>query len=211
VCGRQKNELYVSGNAPNGDIVIEKWVIETQRGTYFYRRTASGTSIGQPLSGIPAVQLGIEGGTYTSVANRTRAPRVAKVELLRTAALGKVWGLACDPEGRFLLFLAGTSDRKLYRFGLAGGGSPVSVLTSGQCPHLLRCDGISPFHNNSMGRVYQITASTGTIADTSATSLFFDSNNDGQFESCQTLSHDAYVAAGYMSGFWLTDFLLDTQ
>lgn len=211
ICAREKDELYLAGTAPNGDAVIERWTISAQNGSYYYHRIPSHTPIGQALPGVPAVQMGIEGGVFVPVASRVRSPRLNRTELLRTSTCGRIWGLGCDPEARYLLFLAGSPERKLHRFALDGSAAPVEILSSSQEPHLAACDGLSPFHATSVGRVFQITASVEPVTGGPSTTMLFDANNDGIFESSQTLTHDAYVAAGYMSGFWLTNFEIDAR
>ena len=129
------HEFYVVGRGRNGDELIERWTVEKEDGERFAYRSSTVTPTGVPISAGTLV-TGVVGGVFVPVAQRGSArPLTERTEIYRGSSLGKIYTAAVDPDGRFVLMVAGDA---LYRLDLLSGGVPaVSVeLDSSELPSI---------------------------------------------------------------------------
>jgi hypothetical protein len=203
VKGRQAYELYIAGVQPNGTSVIEKWVNAVVPGGYYATRSTSNTPIGVAVSGFPTVTVGIQGGTYVPASQRLRPGKQTRTLLWSSQSITGIRCLACDPEGRFLLFVAGDS---LYQLSLVQHPQASVLYSAPQYPHLSIVDVMAPAQPLALGRLYNLLCLTSGPDEIS---MMFDPDNDGVPNGFQTLSGDAYVAAGYDQMAQATNFIIN--
>lgn len=192
----QAHSFFVNGRSRDGDDVLEQWDIDVGQGGRFATRPGGPTPIGTP-SAPHSLTTGILGETYTQPSGRPRAT-ATRTELYRGSDLGTLLGIAADPNGRFLLIVAGGA---LYRLDLGGAyGAPVEIDT-----------GFSAIDSAVYVSIRELAATGDRAVVITALRppgegvwryLMLDADNDGHFE----LPGFTYDQAG-----WSTLGLLDQE
>jgi hypothetical protein len=173
----QANVFYVNGVGRGGADIIEEWNISVIAGAYFATLSGSAQPIGTPTP-LRAIDTGILGDIWTAPIGRTDSIVATRTELYRDGSLGDIRGIVADPDGRFILFLAGAS---LYRLDIGPTlTTPVEVLTASDFPEIFRADfveiiGFSP------SRIVLVIAIPGN-GFASSRAWITDADNDGLFD-----------------------------
>lgn len=115
----------------------------------------------------------------------------------RGTELGPLAGVGADPDGRFLLVAARNPARVLQLFP---DGSSHVLFRATRIPHLEQVDMLTPAQHRTLGRVWMLE---GGLEWT----LLIDADNDGTFETFDTLSAAEWSARHGASGDWVDDFL----
>jgi hypothetical protein len=194
--------LFVAGIRSTGtgcENVIEKWDIVFPRGAWGVQvapAPARGAVAPQPFTGTISGTVIVGGGSFIPPAQRPRTPFTTKTVLYSGSSLGPFAAIAADPEQRFLLALP-LAGSGLYSIDLTTAGAPpVLEITVAALPHLTAVRKIVAREHEDLGRFYWLYESKGHYIGTgSSFSFIVDSNNDGLFDSSQTLGAGAPFAA----------------
>lgn len=184
--------------------VIERWEIEAVTGAYVSTRTIAPNPIGES-SPEGVVSSWIEGGVYVAPALRP-VPYVERFELFRGSQFGGIRDLVVDPDGRYVLLIAdGTSS--IVSLSLSADAAPVTIASASTCPHLALANMLHFYLHLTEGR--KVVAEWGDDdIDATNRTLLSDANNDGLFESIETLSAAQWEARGYLKNVWLKDYII---
>lgn len=191
-CRAGGDDVFVAGKQSDGDIVIERWTFSPRDGRWQHVPPAM-----QPIGTQMPVYSGttaVKGGTWTTPPETHASPRRAVV--LESNSYSLVRGMDVDPEGRFLLF-QDHDDGTLYRIRLDEGtpGAPEVLFTAAQIPSLAATVWIRPCDQISSGHRVWVLLEPDTSAKqkgTCATVLLWDTNNDGAFDSSETMLFKDY-------------------
>ena len=205
IVARTANELYIAGSAPNGMDVIERWTITPVEGEFFADRAIAQTPIGTPAATAPTV-VSASGGTFFPPASRAPQRQPSKSMIFTGADLGGIRSLAVDPDGRFVLVLAGSGPRRLYRIENEAGSSPVVLFDSSTDAFMAFADYIKVQEHATLGRAYFLDSLSGNAPGVFVT-LLFDHDNDGIFDAWNSYTPESYAAAGFSGGVWTADYL----
>lgn len=189
-------ELYVAGIQlmPGGDWsdVIEKWVFPEIQGTYVAAMSGPPTQRGVdrgPYTGT----VYISGTTYLPISQRgpQHRPSPQRTLLYSGKTYQHIDAVEVDPEGRFLLFHS-YSLKNLYSMDLMSPTLPIQVEFSvQQIPHLADVHSMGAFDHPTEGRFYRLSElnTQNKPGPTGAITVLLDPDNDGYFDSYQTLSY----------------------
>lgn len=221
VAARTQDDLFVTGIARNGDVVIERWEIAEQTGAL---RVQIGTSGPAPALGVPSpaptTSTSVPGGLpYVPLDQRAVGqPSLTRTELVRTQDIDPIRdnSMAADPEGRFLLFL--TEDSVLYQLDLSDPNAlPIPIHDASSLWTLDHIQAMARLQVAGMGRVWDLGPPQVLPDPTSGglvrhvLTLLYDADNDGLFE--QAVVHDIDTDLLPISFFDLieSDFLFEWQ
>jgi len=174
LAARHPSEFYIVGERELGELVFERWDIDTGPGSILPVESF-GTPVLGTASPLHATAYLIE-GEYAPPMKRAD-PVFARSALALPADWLWVRELGVDPEGRFLLALVETSadDSTLFRYDLAN--ETATALADGEAwPALIVCENIQ-FADLEDGTRVVILRTTGKHR-----LLLFDAQNDGIFE-----------------------------
>ena len=210
---RGQDDFYVAGTARNGDLVIEHWEVDPQVGALRTEWLPLGLPIGQP-SPLGGLVTTVVGGTYVPVGERPAvAPNLLRSEILRTSDVPPVRtnAFGADPDGRFILFV--TQQDELYQLPLTSSAQPVLLHTTATCWMLPFVTGMFRCQLVATGRVWElgppkvVANPDNGLAMNLLTTILFDADNDGEFESIGIFApHEQLDAIGFWDGM-LTDFV----
>lgn len=203
VAGRQAYEFYVLGRSAAGECIVERWTPQPPRGSYTLRRERANTPIGVPVDGVPAIRLGIEGGEYVPIADRVEPNANERTVLLRTKELGMPHGIACDPEGRFLLLLCGDEPRTVHQLALTANAEPIALFDSDEIEHLRHCEALHARQHPTRGRAYSTHCLWCPVEPEEHTTFLFDADNDGRFDGHETWTDDECAERGHALDAWV--------
>jgi hypothetical protein len=186
--------------------VVELWSIEAVDGAWFSSRPTATTGLGVPApEGVTTVS--IQGGTYQQPGEGRPLPVVTRTEVHGSTGLwGGIRDVVPDPEGRYLLFVTNGSW-ELIQLDLVIDAYPTSVIASAAAiPHLDLVDSLFRFLHATEGR--KITGeSSDDNPDAITRVLLSDPDNDGDFDTIETLSPSQWGARGYLQNVWIKDYL----
>lgn len=144
-----------------------------------------------PYAGV----LAVKGGTWAAPPPTHVSPR--RTVILESNAFSLVRGMAVDPEGRFLLFQDhqyGTLFR--IRLDQSQPGVPEVLFTTAEIPELAETVWINPGERVSSGDRFWVLIEPDTDAKQkgkTARVLLWDPDNDGLFDSHQTVLFNDYL------------------
>jgi hypothetical protein len=198
VTGRAANSFYVVGTV-GGTMdmdIVERWDIPHVTGAYYAERPRATSGVGVPVA-TPAVQEGVEGGAF--LPPEQRGPfRPVRTALYVGPDLGGVWSLASDPDGRFVVLIAGDPGT-IHQLIDERGGALAQFVPQGSIA-ASRAFALGPYQHPNDGRVWNYISFDPSI-DHGA--FLVDADNDGVIDGQFTLPYpDAQVyAAGLASDF----------
>ncbi|MFN0244550.1 MAG: hypothetical protein ACKVWV_16805, partial [Planctomycetota bacterium] len=205
VADRGPDEFYVAGRTDANEDILEQWILRTHDGAHFFHVEPASNGIGVPAAPLPGSSGGIAGGgEYVPARARTISPDVARLEIYRGKAFNSVWDLTADPEQRFVLVLGG-SPRNLYRVPIAPSATPELLYTPAEESFLHLARRMHCKQHYTEGRVYIVRGETNMLG-TFLHLMLIDADNDGVFDSTQTLTDAEYGGQGYKGQVWLSDF-----
>lgn len=200
----RSHAFYVNGTARNGDDVLELWEVSVGTGGRFVTPAAVPQPLGTP-SPPYAVAGDVLGGFYASPSTRSGATTVARTELYRGQELGAWRALAADPEGRFVLVVAGA---KLFRIDVATElAPPVELPTSFAA--MDRVEYVFIRELASISTRTLVLIATPDFASSTLWYLAFDAENDGHFELPGVVLDEAAYSGGDLleESAWSADFV----
>jgi hypothetical protein len=197
---RGGNEVFISGLAGDGDVVLEKWIYAPRRGGYSIEPDPD-SAVPQPI-GVSMPQFAsseqLNGTEFVPPIAKQRPGARIRVELYRGSGIELPRCLVADPEGRYVLALTYPSG-KLYRFALVGSSQAPELLYSpSNVPHLAVANTLQLLRHESSGRSCVLTEGASGFCPVGAkNSLLLDSDNDGEFDgSPLTITTVAWKQAG---------------
>lgn len=184
VVTRISNELYLSGVARNGDLVIEQWIVTPQTGAVLPVRPAAETGIGVPFS-TPPLTTQIQGdGAFIPPPQRQDRSVTVKTELYRGSELGEIVSMAVDPDGRFLLVLT-SGSHGLVQFDLHDstptGPAYQTICSPSTLPEIQQVKSIYPAAHENGIRMF-IMAPRYMDGVIPKNVVLLDDDNDGVFD-----------------------------
>jgi len=203
VAPRWANEFYILGIDASGNDIIERWTLTPQDGGWDVVRPTHETDIGVPASMSEGATIFVVGGQYLEPSQRQNQgrPKVKRREVYRSNELPQIRSIDCDPNGRFVLLLAGNGSVHRVKMPppessiepIPGPGGllihpyyplypPVQLFDGSDIVHLLEADAIYVVQNSVRGRIARVTGGTQDVV-----TELIDSDNDGLFEAAQTL------------------------
>lgn len=204
---RTAGDLFVVGQARNGDDIVERWLITPPAGAITVARSVVTTPVGTPSSGSSVVSGVVGGGGFVPPAERTGTSTIERFELYRGTALGTPRDIAVDPDGRFVMVLSDTTS-ELWRIDLLPEpAAPLLTESPTTLPALATAGDFYPLEHATAGRVllFDPDFSRGPGA---APTLLFDGENDGLFELPLTLSV-AEFQASFPDGSFVDNFFME--
>jgi len=175
----QIKELFVAGIDSGGDSVIERWNF-----TY------------------PAIPVPVGGDVPI---DERPLPSVAREQVYRGNALGRVKTLSPDPDGRFVLFLT-REARTLYRIDLPSG-TPYVEVDQNTVPFLASVGVVDVSRHVTEGLQYHLYGSSRWHQDHTLPQdviILRDGDNDGVFDAPEVVDMQTWNQYGYDTGSaWL--------
>lgn len=203
VASRTSHAFFLAGRTRRtGKDVVEAWNIPVLPGESTTAYPPLDTPIGTPAPiGAPSVVL--ETPPFQLPLGRgTATPQ--RLLLYSGTELGGVVSLAADPEGRFVLALAGAAgDRKLFRLSIEEEGVPEILYDDIVFQFV---DTLAVHNHATLGRVVRAMGSHVRSSGVKAIVLI-DSDNDGNFDGREDHTPQTYVAGGYTGNVWTHDFV----
>jgi hypothetical protein len=201
VGGRGTDLLVVLGVARNGDTILERWDIGLPAGAPTAALAPAAPVVGVAVA-VPALQLGVQGGTPIPPAQRGAGPQPSRTEVYRGPSLGQDLEVEVDPNGRYALVLS-RDGGALYRIVLAEGASADLILDSQSAPSLARVFGLDFYRHALLGQ--QVGGRIKGGAPLSRIVLG-DLDNDGVFESVEELTLQECEYLGLPQA-WVEDYV----
>jgi len=198
---RGADEYYLAG-VDGDETVIERWSLLAHTGSRTTQWTVGvGGAVAPSPVGVPTIPgtpvVVTVGGSITAPSTRTRNPRLSRETLLRSATIAPVRCMLPDPEGRFLLVLG--EDSSLSALDLLGSAGLQPLQTVAQMPELENIYSLDLFQHASYGRVLLATDFPLSEVRPFRTVIFFDSDNDGLFET-HTVGDPVMLTQQYIQG-----------
>ena len=201
VSARFANDFFVHGVSATGVDIIERWVVTPVRGAIRPTR-APATAIGVAYV-TPSITFSVVGDQFVEPTARSSRPRVKRTEVYRGTSVGSIRSIAADPDGRYLLLLEGLAG-DLYSLDILSGGGATPLFTAAQIPDLEFTSSLSAMQHESYGRVF-MSAMSFVPEVLTGVSLLFDFNNDGVFDSFDSLTRSQHKLI-YPLSSWTSDF-----
>jgi hypothetical protein len=178
---RHANELYVAGLDAANFVVLEKWLIVAQDGSFYTEKKVTSTPIGAAAEPIQTELKMVRPHVEPSL---RAAPTLQRSVITVPSGWGDIRSIGADPEGRFLLALTddaggGTTLRQLD----LSTGLGTALFDSSMVPFLVDAIGFQFRDSSIEGRLVRI-GSTGF-----GLMFLVDEYNDGVFEDHELLGN----------------------
>ncbi|MEZ6005595.1 MAG: hypothetical protein R3F33_15605 [Planctomycetota bacterium] len=191
---RGSHELYLAGEDPKGNPVLEHWEVLPADSGYFqvcitsHRNTRRGTPVA-PEAKVEALR----GSPFLPQDKRPKAMRVRREQLYAGSTPGRLTSVIVDAEDRYVLYRV-QGDSRLRQFWFAteetvdiADANSIGLL-SGQII------GRSAWNSTDCGRCILFDFLPAQLNDSEVTLLLLcDIDNDGNFDLIEELSNDAFA------------------
>jgi len=200
ICTANAGRFYVFGDHADGPLrlrtqggwklehasrlVLEEWALDTGEGGYHSAEPTSIAAIGTPSAKHTPELLLRE--PYAPPEDRN-PPVIERRPLVVPETWRSIRACIADPDGRFLLVLAGVrgDDSTLWRYDLADETAALLADSESQ-PALIVASRFLYLGGDGPGRTVRV------LTETHHSLLLFDADNDGLFEDALLLDSDQY-------------------
>lgn len=176
---RWAHELYLLGVDDEGREVLERWVLRPPAGAIVVLRPAPAGPIGTPAPLDVEVRTAVRGGRFLPPDQREAAAPVERTVLARGIGGGQSRDLLVEPEGRFVLLLAG--DGTLLRIPCPAAGEepgePRPIASPSDHPLLREARDLHLYLDPGLGRILGVESPQGGLLE------FVDGEADGIFDA----------------------------